>query len=275
MPIPRIIHQIWYQGEDVPEKYKEWQKSWKKNNPTWEYHIWTEPKMDKIMQMDKYKWFYPTWKAYPKMIQRIDTFKWTVLHLYGGYYVDLDMECLRPLKGLLTDDCEFAIGQFKPFYRIWGRFVGVNLIVNNAFIASIPNHVFIMEFLKESEKVFIKNKKKQSAIISKTTGPLIVSNVVSKYLKKYKIFLADDKLVEIYPPEVKKYGQNGYIIHHSECSWADKKSLLHMFDPVITNPGTSIVIIVVIIILALFLLAIAIFAIIKIQRIRQECRLYL
>jgi mannosyltransferase OCH1-like enzyme len=275
--IPKLVHQIWYQGEKVPDKYVNWKKTWKEKNPNYDYILWDESAMLKILERPEWNWFLPTWKAYPKMIQRIDTFKWVALYEYGGCYVDMDMECIKPLDTLLAEDCEFAIGEFKSFYKFWGKFVGVNLIVNNAFIASKPNHPFLIEFLKESQKIFLKFKDnvKKSSSISKTTGPLLVSKLVSKYMKKYNLTLVDHRLVEIYPPELSKHGKDGYIVHHSECTWSEKSSLVHLFDPVTTNPSTSIIIIVVIFLLALFLAGIFIFAIIKLQNMKRSCHFYI
>lgn len=100
--IPLIIHQIWYQGEDIPSKYIDFQKTWKINHPQpeWQYMLWTEKKM-RILVEKKFKWFLPTWNSYPKFIQRIDTFKLIALFEYGGYYVDLDTRSLKSLSGLL------------------------------------------------------------------------------------------------------------------------------------------------------------------------------
>ena len=34
--VPRIIHQSW-KDNNVPEGFKPWQESWKRNHPGWEY----------------------------------------------------------------------------------------------------------------------------------------------------------------------------------------------------------------------------------------------
>ena len=45
MSIPKIIHQIWWQGEkSIPEKYLSYIESWKTNHPDFKYMFWDEKK---------------------------------------------------------------------------------------------------------------------------------------------------------------------------------------------------------------------------------------
>src|ERR1700733_22270 len=39
--IPKTIHQIWL-GGPLPEKYLNLQRSWQRQNPDWEYRLWTD-----------------------------------------------------------------------------------------------------------------------------------------------------------------------------------------------------------------------------------------
>ena len=39
--IPKIIHQIWIGNRQIPKELQKYQLTWKKENPDWEYKLWT------------------------------------------------------------------------------------------------------------------------------------------------------------------------------------------------------------------------------------------
>ena len=99
--IPKIIHQIWFQGENnIPEEYPNYSKSWKKLNPEYKYIFWSGDKMRKLIK-EKYPWFLKRYDEYPNMIQRIDSAKYFILHQFGGLLPDLDCECIKPITPLI------------------------------------------------------------------------------------------------------------------------------------------------------------------------------
>ena len=123
--IPRVIHQIWYQGESAaPPQYRKYRESWLTKHPTWEHRFWDEAACRALLA-ERYPEYLPTWEAYPAMIQRIDSIRYFILDAHGGVYVDMDMECLRPLDPLLAG-CDLLLS----------RTVGYN----NAAFAGIPDH---------------------------------------------------------------------------------------------------------------------------------------
>lgn len=272
--IPKIIHQIWYQGEDIPIKYQKWQSSWKEKHPAWEYFLWTESKMKDILREEKYRWFLPTWDGYPLMIQRIDAFKWILLDKFGGYYTDLDTEPIAPLDGLLLPDCEFALVGFRPFYKFWAKFIGYDLVVNNCFIASKSDNPLLLEFLKDYETIYRKYLKDEVMLnsVMRTTGPIAVSQTVSRSIGKCKMTILDPRSVEIYPMELERYRKGGYIVHHSENTWAKKNSVLNLLNASNTTP-TMTVFIVLMFVIFLILLAVLVFAVVKLQECRKVCPL--
>jgi hypothetical protein len=123
--IPRIIHQIWYQGEDqLPAKYQRYRESWRKHHPEWEHRFWDAPRMRELLR-ERYDWFLPYFDAYSKPIQRINSSRYFILHSHGGFHFDMDTRCVKPIDPLLQD------------YRlILSQTVGFN----NAIIGSVPGH---------------------------------------------------------------------------------------------------------------------------------------
>lgn len=243
--IPKIIHQIWFQSENVPEKYKKNYTQWKNFHPGWKYILWTEEKMLKFFndfpEYDIY--FNETWIKYPKMIQKIDAFKFVALDKFGGVYVDMDMEPIRPLDSLLDEvykTSEFLIGGFKTIYKNLASIVGVRLLTNNAFIASVPQHAFGKLFFSESSlrfKSFTERNSKELHKIGVTTGPLIVSDIVYSKGKLLNISIVPSDLVEVYNYENDKK-KTGYIMHYSDCLWKEKSNLMQNLIGLYA-PGTN------------------------------------
>lgn len=102
MKFPRIVHQIWMQGEaEMPDFAVESMGTWKEKNPGFEYMFWDEEAISRLIEQD-YAWFYETWKGFPHMVQRVDTGRYAILHRYGGIAADMDSYCLNSVEPLMS-----------------------------------------------------------------------------------------------------------------------------------------------------------------------------
>ena len=97
----RILHQTW-KDADVPRAFGDWQRSWLRHNPGWEYRFWTDASARRLVAQQA-AWLLPVYDAWPQAIQRVDTARYVWMLAFGGVYADLDFECLRPLDALLRD----------------------------------------------------------------------------------------------------------------------------------------------------------------------------
>ena len=98
--IPRIIHQTW-KDRDVPEQWRDYQASWIRHNPKWEYRLWSDAD-NRHLIAERYAWFLPTYDAFPRAIQRVDAAKYFILYTFGGVYADLDCECLQSIDRIVA-----------------------------------------------------------------------------------------------------------------------------------------------------------------------------
>ncbi|EMR10868.1 hypothetical protein PNEG_01015 [Pneumocystis murina B123] len=183
--IPRIIHQTW-KNETIPEKWEEAYDSCKKKHPNYEYIFWTDEKARDFIAQE-YSWFLDQYDKYPYNIQRVDSFRYFVLVHYGGIYIDLDIECLKPLDPLLS-------------YGAWLRITDPTGISNDV-MGSVPYHpffVFVINHLKSSSGNWIF----PYLTVMATTGPLFLSVM----LEKYMFFLSSDAFalehVRIVTPDI-------------------------------------------------------------------------
>jgi mannosyltransferase OCH1-like enzyme len=143
--IPRLFHQIWYQGEHaLPQKYRRYRQSWIKHHPDWEFRLW-DAKMLQAHVDRYYPWFSDRYASFPSDIQRIDSARYCFLASYGGFYVDMDIECLRPIDSLLP-------GHDLILSRTYGY--------NNALIGSARGHLVwknVFKNLREARSAPLEN----------------------------------------------------------------------------------------------------------------------
>ncbi len=98
----RCIHQTWKDRDPPPRLFRqEWSASWRELNPGWDFKFWTNRDIAAFVE-NEYPDFFPTWLLYPKSIMRIDAWRYLLLKLHGGLYVDLDFLCLHPLDEWLS-----------------------------------------------------------------------------------------------------------------------------------------------------------------------------
>ncbi len=181
--IPKIIHQIWYQGEDkIPSTYPNYTKSWKEKNPDHKYIFWDKNKIVKLMK-DHYPTLYKKFNSYPKMIQKIDMAKYVILYHYGGAYVDVDSECIKPISDLLKYKnmvlVQFNVNTFEKilsFGQIYGD------VFQNGFIAGKKNHPFLKCCIEILLKEDTKKKIYETGLkyVFRTTGPGLLTKAFYK-----------------------------------------------------------------------------------------------
>ncbi len=97
--IPKIIHSFWFSGDPKPELYQKCRDSWTKILSEYEIIEWN---------MNNYDWHKnafvekaiecKSW-AFASDYARLD-----VLKSYGGIYLDMDVEVLKPFDDLLSND---------------------------------------------------------------------------------------------------------------------------------------------------------------------------
>lgn len=90
--IPKIIHYVWFGGKPYPAKIQYCIDSWKRVLPDYEFIRWDESNFDvNSVKFTKQAFEAGVW-AFVSDYVRIKA-----LYEYGGWYLDTDVEVLRPL----------------------------------------------------------------------------------------------------------------------------------------------------------------------------------
>lgn len=108
--IPPIIHQIWEGKTEpiMPNRLRILAESWKEKKPTWEYHLWSQTEMEQLVK-NSFPDFEEIYFNFKYNVQRWDAIRYMILYKYGGFYADLDTECLEPSSGLMYDRLENSL----------------------------------------------------------------------------------------------------------------------------------------------------------------------
>lgn len=165
MEIPKIIFQTW-KTYDVPDNWKYGQKTVKEKNKDWKYVLLSDKDNLRIV-----KQYFPDFLSYyvnfKYNIQRADAIRYMVLYLYGGVYIDLDYQALKPFdKIILEKDKEVGLMKSSNIDCI-----------TNSFLCSHKGAKFWLECIEEMKKPYKWWYLTKHFKIYYSTGPFMVDMV--------------------------------------------------------------------------------------------------
>ena len=105
MSIPKIIHQIWWQGEEkISKRHTKNRKTWFMNHPEWTLELWDKVRFEKLLKKLNNNLYNRLYHNLPYMIQKIDFCKYVIIYEFGGVYVDMDTKSEKSLNNLLKNN---------------------------------------------------------------------------------------------------------------------------------------------------------------------------
>ncbi|TPX32750.1 hypothetical protein SmJEL517_g04250 [Synchytrium microbalum] len=184
----RILHRSW-KNADIPTVMQKWTRTCSSLHTSWTHILWTDA-MNRALIATHYSWFLETYDSFERNIMRADSVRVFYLHRYGGVYMDLDFECLRPLDPLLRLK-HALLGYLSEDYEYEHN-------IPNAWMASQPNHEFwlfaarLMMFNRYNPEI-----DKNSA--ETMTGPVMLYTAYHKWMARYRNTSDPTHKVEVLP----------------------------------------------------------------------------
>jgi len=135
--IPKQIFQTW-ETTNISEM-KKLTESWISHNPTYKYHLFDEDMRKKFI---KENFDENVYRAYYRIIPgafKADLWRYCVLYIYGGVYIDIDTLCYNSIDLFLNEEIEFM----TTIDLNNNPFIGTHNLYN-AFIASVPKHPILL-----------------------------------------------------------------------------------------------------------------------------------
>jgi len=137
--IPRNIFQTW-ETKNLSSGFKGLTQSWKDNNPNYAYFLYDDNERKEFIKKHFNKKIY---NAYCRIIPgafRADLWRYCILYIYGGIFVDIDSICMNSIDSFLNEDIEFMTLIDLNNCPYLGTY---NLA--NGFIASIQKHPILLD----------------------------------------------------------------------------------------------------------------------------------
>lgn len=97
--IPAMVYQTWKSSVSLPANYAYWRRGLIEHNPNFRFVLWDDVENRSFVQ-SAFPWLLDLYDRLPSEIYRVDLVRPLFLLRYGGFYLDLDCESLRPLEPL-------------------------------------------------------------------------------------------------------------------------------------------------------------------------------
>lgn len=136
--VPRIVHQIWL-GSPLPKLYARWGESWRRQNPGWDYRLWTEKEIADFGLRNQ-----RSYDLSPNFGVKSDLARYEILERFGGVYADTDFECLVSFERLASSTDFFT-----------GLMYGTNPVIANGLIGSRPGHPILKTLVRDLSEPFL------------------------------------------------------------------------------------------------------------------------
>lgn len=147
--IPKVIHYCWFGKNPIPDRYKEWMRSWKKFCPDYEIVEWNESNYD----INKNQYMYQAYKA-KKWGFVPDYARLDIIYKHGGIYLDTDVELVKNLDHLL-------------YQKAFAGFESDKSVALGLGFGAQKGHLIIKEMLEQYEKMnFIKENGEMNLVPS-------------------------------------------------------------------------------------------------------------
>lgn len=228
--IPKIIHQIWIQGETyIPEKYNDNIKKIKElhTKPEWTYMFWDERKI--LDLINQYKQYNELYYKFSYMHQKIDLAKLLILYTYGGIAIDIDAHTIKNLDNLFEKykNYDLIVSEISQhlsplsMYNICNKFSGC---LNNGIIIAKPN-IDIIKYMMDRFTAECSVFQSKEFCISNTTGPKIFNKLINEYMNnntsnaKSKIMILNYRILEPCIFDICDINDDTIILHKHASSW--------------------------------------------------------
>lgn len=216
MSIPKIVHYCWLSNDPIPESLQQCMASWKKFLPDYEFWLWNFDRFD----INSSVWVKESFEK-KKFAFAADYIRCYALYNYGGIYLDMDVEVLKPFDDLLH----------LPYFICQQ----CETVGYEAAIIGATDHSPIFEKMMAYylDRHFISNQKYDTTPIPKIIEDVLRANFRIKFIKDITEFEFADGVASVFSsdwfsPKSYRDGRlhltsNSYTIHHFAGSWLDSE----------------------------------------------------
>ena len=185
--IPKKIHQIYFDWQNKKvsdiELFDKSIKIAKQVNPDFEHKLWREPDCSELIK-NYYPEYFDLYFNFRYEIQKVDFSRLCILHHEGGFYMDLDMHCIKSFDDLINNKI--------ILHNIKHLIPNTTEYVVNDFMASVKGYKFwelamkycLINYAEKSSKEIYDIWK--GRFVLQTTGPKFLGRCLKKFMPNYE-----------------------------------------------------------------------------------------
>ena len=170
--IPKIIHQLWVGPKPAP---MELMNTWKDSHPDWEYMFWNEETLKEHFPKGLHN--QAQYDAMPEWNGKCDIARYEILQKFGGFFLDADCVCLRPLDDYLLENDSFSC--YENEY-IRGQLIAAG------YLGCTPKNDLMWHLVNKIHNLHGESLWQGNMTAWKTVGPLFLTQTIHE-LKYNKI----------------------------------------------------------------------------------------
>lgn len=224
MPIPRIIHQT-SKSPDIGEPYRPLRQKLLSLHPNWRYCFYDDGDCRQAIK-SHFPALLPIYDSFAAGVQRADMFRVVALYVHGGFYLDLDVECLRPLDELCDYNCVLAEEKTLTLDEV--RELGHQhpLRIANYMFASESHHLFLLHLLLDMVERSVAPVVTDEDILQHT-GPGLMTDVYHACRQEMRDIVLLRNLDRVCPAGCGRISCHfgNYARHYHVGSWRGAKGL--------------------------------------------------
>ena len=217
--IPKIIHYCWLSGDPIPADYERCMATWEAKLPDYEFMLWDTNRFD----INSVLWVKQAFdvKLYACASDYIRLY---AVYNYGGIYLDMDMEVVKPFDELLQSDLILA------------RENHISENIEAGCFGAVKEHPYIKKCMEFIEGTPLFNPNLQAKILDlprserhEFIDPLIMPEIMKNTAEKF--FISDK--VHFYSPDYFtarnvltgkfEVTENTFTIHHFATQYHSEK----------------------------------------------------
>jgi mannosyltransferase OCH1-like enzyme len=128
--IPKIFHQIWLGGTEMPVPFQVLREHCLSLHPDWDYKLWTDDNLPPLINSRLYD-------AQNRAFYKADVLRYEILAAHGGVYLDTDFLIYKNIEPLLRNTDHFLAYEAVDW-------------ICNSIMGFAPNHHFLWKLIAEA-----------------------------------------------------------------------------------------------------------------------------
>lgn len=173
--IPKNIFMTWETNKnEISSELLYYVNSWEKYNPNYKIQFYNKEERYQFIKDNFDSKVLNIYNRLKPGALKADLWRYCVLYIYGGFYVDIDTECFSSLDNLIDENTRFICPIDSP--------TKFDYYLANGFLGSISRHSLLKRCIDHIIEVICTYDPKSKILVTNISGPGCLGINMNKYL---------------------------------------------------------------------------------------------